>query len=129
MDEQPTGVEKPKRERDPFLDDIGDRIKLARTQAKLTQRELGALVKTGQCSIFLAEDGQLNLQIHTLRKIAEALHVSLHSLLPGASDPVMMPDDTNQTVEIIQDAIADTTQLLGKLHNAAILAKGRTPRK
>lgn len=129
MDDQPPGPQKPERERDPFLDDIGDRIKLARTRAKLTQRALGNLVGTGQGSIFLAEDGQLNMQIHTLRKIAEALHVSLHSLLPGASDPVMVSDDTSQAVEAINEAIADTTQLLGKLHNAAILAKARAPRK
>ena len=74
-------------ERDEFLDGIGQRIKLARVRANLTQKEMASLLSTNQSWIFMVEDGQQNIQLSSLRRIAHILNVSVRDLIPDDAQP------------------------------------------
>ena len=57
---------------------LGDKIRLAREKAGLTQRELAELVDTPASAISRLEDADYEgYSVRTLRKIAEALHMNL----------------------------------------------------
>ena len=109
-------------ERDELLDAIGHRIKVARVQAQLTPKELADLLKTNPSWIYLAEDGQQNFQISSLRRIAETLNLSLRDLLPEGPEVGPEFDRMKEAREISQTLIAQLTEALGSLHklNAVI---------
>lgn len=125
MVKRPKGSGEADRERDPFLDAIGHRIKVARTRAGLTQKQLAELIGTAQGWVFLVEDGQQNCQIHSLRRIAEALGISLRGLLPDEPELAMDAGRADQVAELVQTLVADATRSLGNLHKLAILAEPR----
>ena len=125
MVKQPPDTDKPERERDPLLDAIGHKIKVARVRAGLTQRQLGAAIGTSQSWVFIAEDGQNNFQIKSLVKIAETLDMPLRTLLPNEEEPITVANNSAQANELLRLAISDTTQLLNRLHKAAILTEGQ----
>lgn len=60
---------------------VGERIRAARKQAGMTQKDLAE--KTGICrsGICLYESGKRTIDINSLRKIASALNVPIESLL------------------------------------------------
>jgi len=103
-------------DRDELLDAIGHRIKVARVQAQLTPKELAALLKTTPSWIYLAEDGQQNFQISSLRRIAETLNVSLRDLLPEGPESGPEFDRMQEAREISQTLIAQLTEVIGSLH-------------
>jgi len=109
-------------DRDELLDAIGHRIKVARVQAQLTPKELAALLKTTSSWIYLAEDGQQNFQISSLRRISETLNVSLRDLLPEGLESGPEFDRMQEAREISQTLIAQLTEAIGSLHrlNAVI---------
>lgn len=61
---------------------IGQLIRTRREQIEFTQEELARRVGLTRTSISNIEGGKQKIQIHTLYVIAEALHVSAHTLLP-----------------------------------------------
>jgi DNA-binding XRE family transcriptional regulator len=62
-------------------DSIGERIKLLREQAAMTQAELAATAKIPQPNICAIENDQREATVETLRKIAKALGVGIEQLL------------------------------------------------
>lgn len=120
------------RARDPLLDAIGHKIKVARVQAGFNQNELGAAIGASQGWIFLVEDGQQNLQIRSLQRIADALNVSVRSLFPYDEGMGVGSDRAGQVEDVLKALIAETTQALGAmqqtlnlLHKAALLMEGQ----
>lgn len=109
-------------DRDELLDAIGHRIKVARVQAQLTPKELAVLLKTTSSWIYLAEDGQQNFQISSLRRISETLNISLRDLLPEGLESGPEFDRMQEAREISQTLIAQLTEAIGSLHrlNAVI---------
>ena len=87
MQKKPRDTAEKEGERDEFLDGIGQRIKLARVKAKLTQKEMASLLSTNQSWIFMIEDGQQNIQLSSLRRIAQILNVSVRDLIPDDVQP------------------------------------------
>lgn len=75
----------------------GERIKAARKNAKLTQKELGAKLGIAYQTLAQWENDLRNPKYETLQKIASALEIDLSELLP---------DDRQQTVD-------DTLKLFG----------------
>lgn len=121
MVRRPKGAEDADRERDEFLDAVGHRIKLARVQAKLTQKELAAMLETQQSWVYLAEDGQQNLQLRSLRKIAEVLGVAVRDLLPEGSESGPEYDAAIESNETVQRLIGQLTDVIGALHKLQAL--------
>ena len=76
---------------------------LARTAAGLTQKQLAESIGAGSAWVYLLEDGQQNAQIHSLRKVAEALGVSWNSLLPD------VPGVTDDQVSTVSNAMLHGT--------------------
>ncbi len=67
---------------DQVLVVIGERIKAARLKNQLTQSELAEKVGCSKSWVFLTEDGQQNVKINSLYRVAVALGISIQSLLP-----------------------------------------------
>ncbi len=65
------------------LDRLGDLLRDARKQAKLTQSELGDRIAIDQAIISKLERGKHRPRIDTLRRIATGLHTDVLSLLSG----------------------------------------------
>ena len=66
---------------DELLGRIGHRIRAARTERGLTQKALGSLAGVHDVHISRLESGTLDTRISTLRKVAEALDVSVAELV------------------------------------------------
>lgn len=60
---------------------VGERIKKARLEKNLTQKQLGERAKIAEPTIRRYELGRLNPKIETLQKIAKALEMSLGELM------------------------------------------------
>lgn len=112
-------------DRDEFLDDIGERIKQARVRAKLTQKELAEKIEASPSWVYLVEDGQQNAQIHSLRKVAEALGVSIRSLLPDYPADTDEYNTGKEVGEIFEVVINDLTRSVGLLHKLNALRSRR----
>lgn len=111
--------------RDEFLDAIGHRIKVARVQAGLSPKQLATLLATNPSWIYMAEDGQQNFQVSSLRKIAEALSISVRDLIPPPSDSGSEFDVSVETRETFQKLISQLTEAIGELHRLNALADRR----
>ncbi len=67
---------------------IGDRIRIARKQANLTQEELGLRCKTTKQTIYKYETGEVtNIPLNRLEKIADAIGVSAAYLMGWEDEP------------------------------------------
>lgn len=110
--------------RDEFLVAVGHRIKVARTRAGLTQKDLAALLSTAQSWVYLAEDGQQNLQLVSLRRLALALGVEARDLLPdagGGADP-----DAAREIEAASAALVRLlAEAVGQAHRLRALSGAR----
>lgn len=112
MAKKPADTAEKEEDRDELLDGIGERIKLARVKAKLTQKELADLLKTNQSWIYMAEDGQQNLQLASLRKIAKTLGISVSDLIPGnqeSTPSINVPPEIIETFQKLVSQLVDFT--------------------
>jgi transcriptional regulator with XRE-family HTH domain len=64
---------------------FGKNVRRFRTQAQLSQEELGARLDADQAYVSRLEAGQVNVTIDTLAAVAKALSVSPAALLEAAS--------------------------------------------
>lgn len=62
---------------------LGERIRIAREKAGLTQEQFGALVSLGSKNVSDIERGLVGISISTLKRICEKLPVSSDQLLFG----------------------------------------------
>ncbi len=125
MARQQRASDKADRVRDEFLDAIGQRIKIARVRAGLTQKQLAEKINSSPSWVYLVEDGQQNVQVQSLRKVAEALDVSIHSLLPDSSGSTDEYGGAKETGEIFETVINDLTRSVGLLHKLNTLRTKR----
>lgn len=83
----------------------GEKIKIARKKAGLTQKELGDILGVSQAAIGQFEKKHSNLQLETVRKIADALNVKLYELV----------DDWNRfTIEELKKDFSNNTDQIDK---------------
>jgi|SRR5579871_3057479 len=67
---------------EPIYEAVGARIRAARVQARITQKQLGERVRLARLSVVAIEKARTRVQVHTLFAIADALGVRLDELLP-----------------------------------------------
>jgi len=81
-----SGVDK---DPDQILLNVGHRIAELRQSLGLTQKELGEQVDMSQRNVHRIEQGEQNLTLRTMIKLATALDVELEDLLkpPGSGHP------------------------------------------
>lgn len=70
---------------EPFLADIGRRVRLARVSVPMTQAELAAACGLDRSYIGEVERGAANASLLVLWKLAVALNVEPATLLPSAT--------------------------------------------
>lgn len=66
---------------DPYLQQIGQRIKSIRKDKKITLRELGTLCQLDYSALSRIEGGQYSSRILTLKTIAENLGIDVKDIL------------------------------------------------
>lgn len=69
---------------DPFLVEIGRRIKKLRVDAGMTQEHLGNVSGVSSAYIYLAERGRQNMTLSVFRRIAAGLKAPIEDLLSDA---------------------------------------------
>lgn len=77
---------------------IGERIRFERKKAGLTQEQLGKKINVSQAAIGQFESNKANLQMDTIKKIAEGLEIDVELLL---SETEILKDAANK----IEDGI------------------------
>lgn len=65
-----------------FYEEVGRRLRQARTEAELTQQQLASKVGLSRASVANIEAGRQPFLLHTLNSFAAALEVKPQSLLP-----------------------------------------------
>ena len=114
-------------ERDELLDAVGHRIKLARQNAKLTQKKFSELLGAPQSWVALTEDGQQNLQLKSLRKIAQVLGISIRDLFPEGPESGLEFDkalEINAIFQSLSAQLKEFTGMVDKLHALTDKRKG-----
>lgn len=78
---------------DPFLVEIGRRVKQLRTDAGITQRDLGeAAGGLSSSYIYMVERGRQNMTLTVFRRIAEALGAPIEDLLSDGETDGQLTD-------------------------------------
>ena len=65
---------------------IGERIRQARNEKGLTQKQLGSISGTSEITIRQYELGKRQPRIEQLQRIADALNISAYDLIENAGD-------------------------------------------
>ncbi|MFJ2651148.1 helix-turn-helix domain-containing protein [Streptomyces sp. NPDC087420] len=88
---------------DRFYASVGDRIRDARSAARLTQAELAVPLGLARSSIANIEGGRQRLPLHVVVLIAETLNINVSELLPEMRESQPAPE-LNNIDEQLQDA-------------------------
>ena len=111
---------------------IGERIKQARKAKGISQRELGAILGCKQQNLAQYENGKRNMNVNSLLKIAEALHVPASSLIDEPK-PTTPTDHTearlNQLMEECGELISASARYRRHLRGDRTLNEKYTERK
>ena len=113
------------RTRDEFLDAIGKKIKQHRLMADLTQKQLAEKLGASSSWVFFMEDGQMNAQIHSLRKVAELFEIPISSLLPDDSYRKADPSLEAEATSALDSLIDGLTSSLATAHKLKELRRKR----
>ena len=111
---------------------IGERIKQARKAKGISQKELGAILGCKQPNLAQYENGKRNMNVNSLLKIAEALHVPASSLIDEPK-PTTSTDHTearlNQLMEECGELISASARYRRHLRGDRTLNEKYTERK
>jgi transcriptional regulator with XRE-family HTH domain len=88
-----------------FYEEVGRRLRRARTAAELTQQELADQVELSRGSVANIEAGRQQFPLHHLVLFARALNVRPESLLPSAE---LLEDESVLPVDVIEGLDEDS---------------------
>ena len=111
---------------------IGERIKQARKAKGISQKELGAILGCKQQNLAQYENGKRNMNVNSLLKIAEALHVPASSLIdePRPTTPTDHTESRlNQLMEECGELISASARYRRHLRGDRTLNEKYTERK
>ena len=98
--------------------EIGERLRLAREVAKLTQEEAGAIIDAARTTIVAIEQGNRRVRIDELQKLAAAYGTSANTLLRREAIHLDMVPRFRKLPQSDDKAIENATQLLNDLVRA-----------
>jgi len=90
-----------------YIDNIGEAIKKAREQKKMSQKELAAAIEVDPTQYNRIELGKSIPTLKTVAKLAKALDVTIDALISGEQD--------FQEVEIKDKSLFDKVKLIDNL--------------
>ena len=94
---------------------IAKQLIALRKRRDKSQKEVAALVKTGQSAISRVEDASYrNWSFNTLRRLAEAMDARIHVIIEPAEDVLSEYDEQSEDVEVA-DVSQPTQDELAKL--------------
>ena len=102
---------------EPFLAEVGARIRSTRKRLKLKQSQLAAAIGTGASYIVQIEAGETNMTLRMLVRLAAALSVSPRDLLPL--------EHADQVAELLDTTMQDIDRAAGRLRQARTLVLTR----
>lgn len=83
---------------------IGEKVRYYRVQRRLTQEQLAENLETYGSYIGRLERGEQNVQLETLQKIADALHINVYALFDHPQfDHLKNQIWIWQTVQLLQE--------------------------
>jgi transcriptional regulator with XRE-family HTH domain len=99
---------------EPFLAEVGARIRSARTRLKLKQSDLARAISSESSTYIVAiEAGEANITLRTLLKVAEALSIPPRDLLPV--------DHAEQVTKLLDATAEDLDRAAASLRQARTL--------
>ena len=111
------GEEQSSTDLEPFLAEVGARIRNTRKRLKLKQAQLAAATGTGASYIVQIEAGETNITLKMLVRVAAALSVSPRDLLPL--------EHADQVAELLDTTMQDLDRATGRLQQARTLVPTR----
>jgi Zn-dependent peptidase ImmA (M78 family)/transcriptional regulator with XRE-family HTH domain len=100
--------------------EIGERLRLARESAKLTQADAAALVGVVRTTLVAIEQGKRRVHMDELQKLATAYRTSANALLRREAVHLDMVPRFRKLQESSDDAVERATRLLNDLVRAEI---------
>lgn len=104
---------------------IGDRMRMIRTQKKLSQKELSEQAEINDKYLSRVERGVENVTLETLLKITSTLGISLEELFKGSQSFYEEPGLViNEVISILQTRNEEDHKLVLDLLNMLFVWKG-----
>jgi transcriptional regulator with XRE-family HTH domain len=98
---------------EPFYEALGAKIQEWRGARKMTQAQLGLVLKppSTRASIANIENGKQRVLVHTLVQLAKALEVEIHALLPPVQEAARSVTPKDVELELRRKLNLATPQL------------------
>jgi Zn-dependent peptidase ImmA (M78 family)/DNA-binding XRE family transcriptional regulator len=100
--------------------ELGERLRLARETAKLTQADAATLMGAARTTLVAIEQGKRRVQVDELQKLAMAYRTSANALLRREAVHLDMVPRFRKLSESGDDAVERATQLLNDLVRAEV---------
>jgi len=100
--------------------EIGERLRLAREGAKLTQADAAALIDAARTTIVAIEQGKRRAQMEELQKLATAYRTSANAILRREAVHLDMVQRFRKLAESGDSAVDQATRLLNDLVRAEV---------
>jgi Zn-dependent peptidase ImmA (M78 family) len=99
---------------------LGERLRIARENAKLTQEEAAAAIDVARTTLVAMEQGQRRVRMGELQKLAHAYHTSVNALLRQESVHVDLAPRFRKMFDAKDTATAKAAELLANLAKAEV---------
>jgi transcriptional regulator with XRE-family HTH domain len=110
-------------QKDPFLVEVGKRVRAIRTQLKLTQAQAAEAANIPQATLFQTEAGIQNLQLKTLVKLAKGLGTSVRDLMPVPVEVAEAEKPPPQTLDEVLERLEASSRETARLSQLAVLLR------
>jgi Zn-dependent peptidase ImmA (M78 family) len=109
------------RDNDRLTDpEIGDRLRLARESAKLTQADAAAILDAARTTIVAIEQGKRRIHMDELQKLAAAYRTSANAILRREAVHLDLVPRFRKLPESADEAVESATRLLNDLVRAEV---------
>lgn len=113
-------------QKDPFLVEVGKRVRAIRTELKLTQAQAAEAANVPQATLFQTEAGVQNLQLKTLMKLAKGLGTTVRDLMPvpvEVAEAKTLPAPPPQTLDEVLERLEVSSRETARLSQLAVFLR------
>jgi Zn-dependent peptidase ImmA (M78 family) len=100
--------------------EVGERLRLARENARLTQAEAAAVIAAARTTIVAIEQGKRKIQIDELQRLAKAYNTTANAILRREAVHLDLVPRFRKLSESDDDAVLEATRLLNDLVRAEV---------
>ncbi|MCR0984113.1 helix-turn-helix domain-containing protein [Roseomonas populi] len=110
-------------QKDPFLVEVGRRVREIRTRQRLTQAQAAEAANIPQATLFQTEAGIQNLQLKTLVKLAKGLGTSVRDLMPVPVEVTEAEKPAPQTLDEVLERLEVSSRETMRLSQLAVFLR------